>query len=230
MKKRKLKDALLAYERVLCKALAELAKELYHFNFSKEIVKFVLRFAYRKDETILKIIEDFVRFFMASDNPSTYSFKVIILEHFSKLFKQRKFVANLTESVFSALTHIYVEDSRIIDKKEKAEDNLDQRIDDLKMKKRKGKLSKAGEKQLKQLESDKMRRNARRKRKGLDDPRLQKELKSELAKSEAVIDPAKINKLVTLNDIDQHHHREVLLCYVQNCQRIPRYEDFHGCR
>jgi hypothetical protein len=196
LKKKKLKQALIAYERVLCKALAEIGKELYHFNFAKEIIKFVLRFAYRKDDIILKIVEDFISFFMASDNPSIYIFKILILEHFSKLFKQRKFVANLTEPIFNALTHIYVEDSRAIEKNEKAEDSMEQRIQDLKQKKKKNKLSKAGEKQLKQLETDKMRRNLRRKRKGIDDPRLQKELKADMAKSEAIMDPAKINKLV----------------------------------
>lgn len=221
LKKKKLKQSLLSYERVLCKALSEIGKELYHFNFAKEIVKFLLRFAYRKDETIVGIMKDFVQFFMASENPSTYSFKLLIIEHFSKMFKQRKFVATLNEDIFSALTHLYVEDVQAIEKKGKAEDNLDERIQDMKAKKVKGKLSKAGEKQLKELERDRQRRNARRKRKGLDDPRLQKELKTNLAMSEAVIDPAKIQKMVVFLDRDWLDHRTILLRDVQDREGVP---------
>lgn len=198
-KKRKLRDASEAYERVICKALSEIGKELYLFNFSKEIVKFVLRFAYRRDEIIRNTVTDFVRYFMSSDNPSTYIFKMLIMEHFGKLFKQRKFVITMHEDIFEALTMIYVDDSpAALSKEQRNDDTLDERITQMREKKKKNKLSKTGEKLLKKLEDDRRRRNERRKRKGIDDPRLQKSLKKELAQSEAIIDPVKVAKMVSL--------------------------------
>jgi hypothetical protein len=200
VKKRKLRDACEAYERVICKALAEIGKELYHFNFSREVIKYVLRFAYKRDERIRSIVEDLIRFFMESDNPSTYTFKLLIMEHFAKLFKQRKFVVSLHENIFSSITCLYVDDSaKDMVKKQKSEDNLDEKISQLREKQKKKKLNKSGEKMLKKLEDDRRRRDERRKKRGTDDSRIQKALKKDLAESEAIIDPVKVAKLVTSN-------------------------------
>lgn len=196
LKKKKLREALEQFEVVVLKALTEVAKELYHFNFASEIIKFVLRFAFKRHEGIQKLICAFLEFFMKSQNPSTYFFKLLILEHFGKLIKQRKFVNMFPEPVFAQLTEVYAEGSGEQDKAERELDNLQDRIDNLRERKKKNKLSKAGEKQLKDLEDQKKRRNERRKRKGLDDPRLQKELKANLVLSEATVDPAKVNRLV----------------------------------
>lgn len=195
-KKKKLREALENYEAVIVKALSEVAKELYHFNFAREVIKFLLRFSFRKNEKVQEAIADFLHFFMTSPNPSIYQFKLLILEHFSKLLKQRKFAMSLPEIVFCGLVQIYVEDSSAISKEDKQVDALDKRIADLKEKQQRGKLSKAGVKMLKEAEKERSRRNEKRKKKGLDDPRLRKELKAELKQSEAVVDPKKINKLV----------------------------------
>ena len=226
-KRKKLRQSLEKYDLVMCKALSELGKELYHYNYAREIVKYVLRFALHKKEDVRQIVTDFVSFFLSSQNPSTYTFKLLILEHFEKLFKQKKFVSMMPESVFAALTHTYTEDSSVQAKQDKSDDSLDKRIQDLRDRKRKNKLSKSGDKQLKQLEFQRSRRNERRKKQGLDDPRLQKELKNELAQSEAVIDPAKINKLVVYSDSEQPDHPEVLLHHVQGREGVPRQQALH---
>lgn len=94
---------------------------------------------------------------------------------------------------------IYVDDSpKALTKDQRSDDTLDERIKQMRDKKKRNKLSKTGEKLLKKLEDDRRRRNERRKRKGIDDPRLQKSLKRELAQSEAVIDPVKVAKMVGL--------------------------------
>lgn len=195
-KKQRLKESLISYEIVMVKSLSECAINLYHFNFSKEILKYVLRFGLRKSPKLQEIVADTITFFMMSDNPSTYILKLLILEHFGKLFKQRKFVAMTPDLVFGSLCDIYCEGSDAVSREQKDMDTLDQRINAMRDRKKRNKLSKSGEKLLKQLEQDRTRRNERRKRKGLDDPRLQKELKQQLAASEATIDPQKINKMV----------------------------------
>ena len=227
IKKKKLKESFDKLEIVVVKALAEIGKELYHFNFSKEIIKYVLRFAFRRHKQIQEIMCDFVGYFMLTQNPSTYQYKLLILEHFGKLIKLRKFVKIFPEDLFSKLTHVYAEGASTEEKLQKDSDTLDERIEDLKEKKKKNKLSKAGEKQLKELESQRRRRNERRKRKGIDDPRLQKELKAQMEKSEATLDPARINRLVGWVQAGVKHRREVLLHHVQDRERVPRQPSLH---
>jgi hypothetical protein len=199
----RLKDELINFELVVCKALTELMKHLYHFNFSKEIIKFLLKFALRKNDNIRMIIADFVTFFMSNQNPSTCKaahnedqYKLYILEHFGKLFRAQKFVRIFPDEIFKALTSLYVDDLNTVTDKEKQLDSIDKKIIAFRDKKKRGKLSRAQNKELDELEREKKRRNEKRKGKGLDDRSLQKELKSELDKSEAVLNPIRIKKLV----------------------------------
>lgn len=52
------------------KAFTELAKNIHHFNFTKEIIKFVLGFCLSKDKKILNIVQELIVFFLSSTNPN----------------------------------------------------------------------------------------------------------------------------------------------------------------
>lgn len=54
----------------IVKAFSELAKNLHHFNFANEIIKFVLGFSLNKNKDIIAIVQELYVFILASQNPS----------------------------------------------------------------------------------------------------------------------------------------------------------------
>lgn len=55
---------------VIVKAFSELSKNLNHFNYSNEIIKFVLGFSLSKNKDIIAIVQELYVFILASQNPS----------------------------------------------------------------------------------------------------------------------------------------------------------------
>ena len=54
----------------IVKAFAELAKNLHHFNYANEIVKFVLGFSLSKNKHIISIVQELYVYILSSQNPS----------------------------------------------------------------------------------------------------------------------------------------------------------------
>ena len=54
----------------IVKSFSELAKNLHHFNFANEIVKFVLNFSLNKNKVIQEIVQELYVHILASQNPS----------------------------------------------------------------------------------------------------------------------------------------------------------------
>ena len=50
----------------IVKAFAELAKNLHHFNFANEIVKFVITFSLSKNKAVIEIVQDLYVYVLSS--------------------------------------------------------------------------------------------------------------------------------------------------------------------
>lgn len=104
------------------KSFSELVKHLGHFNEAKSILKFLMGFVLSKNHTIQKQMQDLLVYIIANENPNLGSFKLIVLEHFSKLIKNEKLLNMLNPEMFTPLLTIYIEDpSQILDKEKDME-------------------------------------------------------------------------------------------------------------
>lgn len=91
---------------------------------------------------------------------------------------------------------MYIDSGESYIKKEKSEDGITKRIRALRDRQTRNKISKKQKEELATLLKEKKRVQEKRKKKGLDNPKVQKELKKKAEMSEAVINHEKVKKNV----------------------------------